>query len=391
MKFFLFDLIATQRTPEAQFHGGSEYTKFIFRKALDLGLKGFNVVINKNLPVDGEIELLINKKEFSLSIFYVEEAKDVKRIIEANNINFFFSGLPYIFGNLNLKRCNFIMAVLGLRMVELPSDRYSHLYFDSIFSRLKVWVSSFIKNLELPLSNFLIYRIKRQFVELLNNDSKKIITLSQHSKFSIINSFPLVRAEDIEVFPAPLNFKLVECNAPQEKDYFLIISGNRWIKNSYRAIKALDQLFSEGRLKNKHVVILGMNKDSYLFKQIANKKRFTIRNYLPKDELEAYFRYAFCLIYPTLNEGFGYPPIEAMRYGVPVICGANSSLFEVYGDSVSYFDSQSIGELRIRILQLNEDTSFRKELIVKGLNRVELLKTNQENSIEELISSIFHH
>lgn len=53
--------------------------------------------------------------------------------------------------------------------------------------------------------------------------------------------------------------------------------------------------------------------------KIKNKSHFVLLEYVDNNVLESLYKGAYALIYPTLNEGFGYPPLEAMKYGTPVL------------------------------------------------------------------------
>lgn len=57
-------------------------------------------------------------------------------------------------------------------------------------------------------------------------------------------------------------------------------------------------------------------------------------------------------VYPSLNEGFGYPPLEAMRYGVPVIASPYSSITETCGGGALYFNPTSIEEIMNRMMMV---------------------------------------
>ena len=77
-------------------------------------------------------------------------------------------------------------------------------------------------------------------------------------------------------------------------------------------------------------------------KSVVNKEKFHFLDYVDYATLENYFNDAFCFVYPSLNEGFGYPPIQAMKYGTPVIASAISSIPEVCQNAVCYFNPFSM-------------------------------------------------
>ena len=122
-------------------------------------------------------------------------------------------------------------------------------------------------------------------------------------------------------------------------------------------------------------------------KRIKNKSRFLIIDYVEDEHLQALYKSAQLFIYPSLNEGFGYPPIEAMRYGTLCACSANTSISEVCGEMVWYFNPLDVDEISIRILESFSERirAEKREAIARGLKKVML---RQEADLEGLIKLI---
>jgi glycosyltransferase involved in cell wall biosynthesis len=79
---------------------------------------------------------------------------------------------------------------------------------------------------------------------------------------------------------------------------------------------------------------------------------------------------AAAFIYPSLYEGFGIPPLEAMSYHCPVICSGTSSIPEVAGNAAEYFDPYKVDNIREAIENVVYSTERSKELISRGLARI---------------------
>jgi hypothetical protein len=92
-------------------------------------------------------------------------------------------------------------------------------------------------------------------------------------------------------------------------------------------------------------------------------------------------------MFPTLNEGFGIPPLEVMKYGVLSACSANSAITEVYGDAVLYFNPFDETEMSIRVLQ-GFDDGIRREKSLKMAERYQLIRKRQEQDLDLLIQNI---
>jgi glycosyltransferase involved in cell wall biosynthesis len=108
--------------------------------------------------------------------------------------------------------------------------------------------------------------------------------------------------------------------------------------------------------------------------------------YVSDRELKALYMEASCFVFPSLYEGFGSPPLEAMSCGCPVITSNAASIPEVCGDAALYFDIQAPGQLAEKVLRLFADDDLRLELIEKGKQRSRLFTYN--NSALSLLQVI---
>lgn len=92
-----------------------------------------------------------------------------------------------------------------------------------------------------------------------------------------------------------------------------------------------------------------------------------VRQISGNDEMLAFmYTRAAAFVYPSLYEGFGIPPLEAMSLGCPVICGNTSSIPEVVGDAGEYFDPADIESMRVAIETVLQSPVRSKELVAKG-------------------------
>lgn len=86
--------------------------------------------------------------------------------------------------------------------------------------------------------------------------------------------------------------------------------------------------------------------------------------------LAGLYSQASAFIYPSLYEGFGIPPLEAMEHGCPVICSDSSSIPEVVGNAGEYFDPANVDSISYAIERVMRSDSLRNTLILKGRERI---------------------
>ncbi len=93
-------------------------------------------------------------------------------------------------------------------------------------------------------------------------------------------------------------------------------------------------------------------------------------DYVPPAELATVYEHADIFVFPSLYEGFGFPLLEAMAYGVPVVAARSSSLPEIGGDAALYFDPHDAKELAAQIHRELHDGDLWREMIARGRERV---------------------
>lgn len=214
--------------------------------------------------------------------------------------------------------------------------------------------------------------------------------VSNHSKYSLVSYIPEFSDRNIPVFYSPLKNDNEIKNRVYQDDFFLMVSADRWEKNNLRAIMALDRLFSFGLIPNKKVKITGASSADDFKYQFKNLERFDFLGYVEERELNQLYHDAYCLIYPSLNEGFGYPPLEAMHYGIPVIASPFTSMTEVLEGAVLYANPLSVEEIMSRIIRMSDDEIHRQysELAIIQSDKI---RNRQNADLEHLIEFIYNN
>jgi glycosyltransferase involved in cell wall biosynthesis len=97
-----------------------------------------------------------------------------------------------------------------------------------------------------------------------------------------------------------------------------------------------------------------------------------VTGYVDESDLDALYSGAEVMVYPSLYEGFGLPPLEAMQCGCPVICSNTSSLPEVVGEAGVVFDPCSVDSLVGHLRKVLSDATIRMRLQQQGIERAQL-------------------
>jgi glycosyltransferase involved in cell wall biosynthesis len=113
----------------------------------------------------------------------------------------------------------------------------------------------------------------------------------------------------------------------------------------------------------------GYGSDAALGNVAGASDRVRITGYLTEEEIAGWYARASIFAFPSLDEGFGMPILEAMAAGVPVIAGNRSALPEVCGDAAEQIDPDNEEQLASALLRLATDEARRSELIARGLDR----------------------
>lgn len=373
MKTILIDLLSAQPAAGSKFHGGGEYIKTIFKKLVEEASKYERIIacfFDKNKFIDEWIMKIIEEKD--IKTFQVKRFSEVNTIFEKEQIDVFYTGLVTNYFNIYFPAEVLKVGTLhGLRNIEKSADRYGYLYKDSFKYKIKQM-----------LKILLVKQQEKKYVDLYSSIVKrmdKIICVSEYTRNAIICNMPSEILHEIEVYYTPeKSSDSQDCEKVTDKGYILLIGGDRWIKNVFRAMKSIDALLSKKLLKNMKVIVVGKISKS-IQNKIKNKSYFIFKDYVSTEELEVLYQECSFFVYPTLNEGFGMPPLEAMRYGKTCVVSATTSLPEICGNAVYYVNPYDIQEIENKIYQ-----AYEKRLDTKRvLEQYEYIRKRRENDLEK--------
>jgi len=227
----------------------------------------------------------------------------------------------------------------------------------------------FVKGIEKRFyAKFMFHRVGRKADAIICNSS---FTAGELEKYAG------VKADKISVIhmgtgPPGSSARGID-SAPHPRSYLLHVGNVKPNKNISTLIKA----YSSIRGEIPHDLVIVGRKEGFitgdpdtlsLAGTIPDRVHFT--GYMPDDELGRYYRHAAALIMPSLYEGFGLPPLEAMAHGCPTAVARCSSLPEICGDASVYFDPRSVDGMAGSIKEIVSNEDLRGELIRKGRERV---------------------
>lgn len=202
--------------------------------------------------------------------------------------------------------------------------------------------------------------------------AKKIVSESEYTMKQLIkigisaDKISMIRL-GINIFPVELTKKYISGN------YILNNGGIDIRKNLERLISAFAIVHK--KLPKLKLVITGENKTAMIeLKNLVNKLKLNdfviFTGYANDSDMASLLKYAKCLCYPSLIEGFGFPILEAFSYGVPVISSNTSSIPEIAKNAAILVNPKNEKQIAGAILKVLKDNKLANELRRLGLERV---------------------
>lgn len=199
--------------------------------------------------------------------------------------------------------------------------------------------------------------------------SEKIICISKSTASDLLRFIPGVDEKKIEVvyngvsdeFKMILNSDEWQKGQPFESGEYLLYVGDRQSKYKQFSLAA-----KVAKQTNMPLAIVGRRLLEDEVKQLEGM-RYHLYSGISTSELNLLYNNAYCLLYPSLYEGFGIPVLEAQRAGCPVIAGANSSIIEIIGNGGIALKDLNTHKIVDAIHEL-DNNAFRDKVIMDGLS-----------------------
>lgn len=200
-------------------------------------------------------------------------------------------------------------------------------------------------------------------------EADHIIAISKSTKNDILRLYPSVDEKNISVIYIGTSIKKSRRIVTDLPDKYILFVGKRdGYKNFngfFRAIKPLLLQFRDLKL----LCVGGGCFTTEEDRIFGETKRQVFQMDVDDETLAAAYTKALCFVFPSLYEGFGIPTLEAFTCGCPAVISNTSSMPEVGGDAVLYFDPENEVEMRMQIEKVIHDNTLRLELKDKGKER----------------------
>jgi len=327
----------------------------------------------------------MNKYAQQLINYQSENFKDL-------NINFYQPKLSYFskfifLNNFKLRYSRYISyphqvkKLQGHDIAHICDHAYAHL-FPYLNSKLKFIT---VHDLVPLVFQKKLNKNPRLFKLTMSNlkHFTKVFTVSENTKKDILKYTDCpedkikVIMESVESFfnTDPIDKEILsrKYNIPINKKKILI-SGNVFYKNHNISYKVLEKLME----LNKEIIFIHIGSGREKINISKKIKNNIIRlPFIDTMELPSIYKLADILLFPSIYEGFGLPPLEAMSCGTPVVCSNNPATKEVVGDAALISSHDDINSFTKNILNLLSNNNLSQKITQKGLLRAKLFNINE--------------
>ncbi len=243
--------------------------------------------------------------------------------------------------------------------------------------------------------------IKTALLKNTIKNADKLICISEFTKKELLKYYPNVDESKIEVVYNGFEYNEIELTQQVidtilnkfniTKDYLLFVGTLSPHKNIKRIIEAFNKVRNEGY--DYQLVICGKKGWLYedIFKKVKDLKlesEVIFTDYVNDEELEVLYKNTKLFVFPSLYEGFGFPPIEAMARKAPVLTSREGAIPEVVGDAAIFCDAYDTKDIYNKIVKVINERYLLDKLIMKGNDRI--LQLSWEN-LGKKVCSIYRY
>jgi len=388
----------------------------------------YNILLELTKINNVSLVLYVNNK-FSFAFNFIKADPNLKNLTFYNH--FFLNKLSSFKDNLKVKRTkskskilklflNFARGIISfiLKLIfnrKKKIDNNFDIFFSPLFKipdniRNNKKIKKFTISYDMIPFIFPEYHPNVQrgnfwFLSLMDSLNKDdyIFTISNHTKKDLIRLNKNIDKNKITTTYLATSDNFYQCkdkkkinkvlkkyNIPKNTKYIFSLCTLEPRKNLVHLVKCFIEFINKYNINDLYFVLGGGHWDTFIKsieKEIKdfNKSRNRILKigYVDDEDLASLYSNAIFFVYPSLYEGFGLPPLEAMKCGTPVIVSNTSSLPEVVGNAGLMVDPKNEKQLVKTMYKLYNNEKLRKELSKKGLKQAK--KFSWEKTVDQMV------
>jgi glycosyltransferase involved in cell wall biosynthesis len=242
-----------------------------------------------------------------------------------------------------------------------------------------------------PSKNWLVFTFKllvyRWVVKEVAFKSRAVIVPSEYVKKDL-QAYAKISLDKISVTYEATD-KITDAQEAIEsltnKQFIMYVGRPQPHKNLNRLVQA----FAELKMNHPDLRLVFVGKSDVLYKNLelyVKKQKVSnviFTGYVSEGRLRWLYEHAAAYVFPSLSEGFGLPPLEAMIHGAPIVSSNATCLPEIYGDAAHYFDPTDVDDMARKIDEVLSNPKLREELVEKG--KIQVKKYSWKRMTEQTL------
>ena len=211
---------------------------------------------------------------------------------------------------------------------------------------------------------------RARFTDQARHAAERSDLLIAVSRFTARQVEHLLKIEPARIRVIPHGVRVPEILPPERKNLVLTVGAIQKRKNIARLVKAFERMPAGWRLILAGAANgYGAVEELQAVEQSPRRADIEVLGYVSAAALEALYGRARIFAFPSLDEGFGMPVLEAMAHGAPVVASSRSAIPEVAGDAALLVNPESVDELSLALCRLASDDVLRDDLVRRGRER----------------------
>lgn len=311
----------------------------------------------------------------------------IAQYIAEQDIDVFFIAIGQFYARYSLDgiNCKTLMFIHDIWDVESCDNLIDLTIHDKLAESSLQWAKRML-NIVFGRYKKRKQRIYQHIMPLYSAPQTIAYTVSEYTKFSLKYYFPELHSHEIRICYSPAKcttiLPQIENRALSQlitdnKQYLLMLAANRIQKNPHTLLKVFKRLLVD--YPNLHLLTLK-------YGHSVHPQHIDIP-FLIDSDLEYAYKHAHALVFASYFEGFGYPPIEALRHGTPTVASNVTSIPEILGKAGIYFSPFYPADLYRAIINILQKRNHYKNIISQ---RYEEITQRQQNDLNKLVNEILN-